>query len=409
MTGTGALPAGEGAGPRIVLVLGTASGGTARHVAMLADGCARRGMAVTVLGPQSTRRLITARSAAGREPPAGELAFAPVAIGDRPRPAADAAAVLRLARLLRRARPGVVHAHGLRAGALTALALAFAFAFAPYRAARPPLLITVHNAPPADRRSAAAYRLLEHICARRADLVLCVSAGLAGRMRSLGSRRVLEVTVPAPQRQVPTAAAVTRARSDIGAAGRPVVLAVGRLAPQKGYPALLDAAACWQRHAPRPVLVIAGAGPLATALASESRDRGLDVRLLGQRDDVPALLAAADVFCAASSWEGQPLAVQEALRAGVPVVAFRTGGIPGLTGEHGALLVPPGEPARLAAAVLSVLDDAALAAQLAAGAAEAAARLPSEADAVAAAAELYVRAAAAVRIRPRPGRRTLPS
>ena len=81
------------------------------------------------------------------------------------------------------------------------------------------------------------------------------------------------------------------------------------------------------------------------------------MRFLGQRADVPSLLAAAEVVVVASSWEGQPLVVQETLRAGRPLVATRVGGIPDLTGEHGALLVPPGDAGGLASAVLAVLDD----------------------------------------------------
>ena len=85
------------------------------------------------------------------------------------------------------------------------------------------------------------------------------------------------------------------------------------------------------------------------------------MRFLGQRGDVPALLAAADVVVVPSHWEGQPLIVQEALRAGAPLVASRVGGIPDLTGEDAALLVPPRDNGKLAAAVLSVLGDQALA------------------------------------------------
>ncbi len=81
--------------------------------------------------------------------------------------------------------------------------------------------------------------------------------------------------------------------------------------------------------------------------------------------------------------------LQEALRAGTPVVATRVGGVPGLAGEDAALLVPPGDARALAAAVRSVLTDAPLAARLRAAAAVRAATLPSEADAVSAALDAY--------------------
>ena len=93
-----------------------------------------------------------------------------------------------------------------------------------------------------------------------------------------------------------------------------------------------------------------------------------------------------------SLWDGQPLVLQEALRAGVPVVATRAGGIPDLTGDDAAVLVPPGDAARLAAAVRGVLGDPALAARLRAAARERGAELPSPDDAVAAALTCYAEA-----------------
>ena len=100
---------------------------------------------------------------------------------------------------------------------------------------------------------------------------------------------------------------------------------------------------------------------------------------------MPALLAAADVFALPSRWEGQPLILQEALRAGRPIVATDVGGVRDLTGDDAALLVPPGDPAALGQAVLAVLDDAGLGKRLSAAAESRAAELPAESDAVAAA------------------------
>jgi glycosyltransferase involved in cell wall biosynthesis len=104
---------------------------------------------------------------------------------------------------------------------------------------------------------------------------------------------------------------------------------------------------------------------------------------------MPALLSAADVFVLPSLWEGQSLILQEALRAGVPVVATRVGGNPELTGEDAAILVPPGDAQRLADAVRAVLGDPALAARLREAAAARASVLPDEDAAVAAALAEY--------------------
>jgi glycosyltransferase involved in cell wall biosynthesis len=357
--------------PRIAYVIATSTGGTGRHVAMLAEGCAARGMIVSVFGPPSTREAFPA------------AAFTPVDIADRPRPARDAAAVRRLRGLIAAQAPDVVHAHGLRAGAAAALAL-------PRR--RPPgpaLLVTVHNGPPAPPLPRAIYRALERLTARRADAVLCVSADLAGRMRRAGARAVALAVVAAPPAAAPPGEAIARARADIAANGRPVVLAVGRFAPQKGFDVLLEAMLILRDRDAGPLLVVAGEGPLAAQVASRARATGVNVRFLGPRADVPALLAAADVAVVPSRWDGQPLFVQEALRAGRPLVASRVGGIPALTGPDGALLVRPGDPGRLASAVRAVLADPALSERLAAAAAARAAALPSPSDAIDAVSDVY--------------------
>jgi glycosyltransferase involved in cell wall biosynthesis len=309
----------------------------------------------------------------------------------------------------------VVHAHGLRAGALTVLALT------PARRGRPEVVVTAHNAPPAGMGAAAlVYRLLERVVARGADLVLCVSPDLERRMRAAGARHVAAAVIAAPDASPGSAVAPAPSWSSLagpGAAaqaaagpvsggpaaggrasgpppvtpsgGRPVVLAVGRLAPQKGFGVLLEAAAAWRDLDPMPLVVITGDGPLAGKLRARAVALGVAAVFLGHRDDVPARLAAASVFVLPSRWEGQPLVLQEALRAGTPVVAARVGGVPGLTGEDAALLVPQGDARALAAAVRSVLTDAPLAARLRAAAARRAAALPTEADAVTAALDAY--------------------
>jgi len=400
---------------RVAFVVGTTAGGTGAHVRILAAGVARRGMTVSVFGPASA---LGVSSLPG-------VAFTPVEFGDRPRPG-DLEAVLRLRRALRNWPDGVIHAHGLRGGALTVLALAG------LRGRRPAIVVTVHNAPPHGGGAAATiYRFLERVVARGADVVLCVSPDLEERMRALGARRIGRAVVPAPDAPTgepaapvrepvpdtlvsePTASAgepmpggigqppgpaepveaVASSGSAASADGAPVVFAAGRLAPQKGFGVLLDAAARWRDLEPEPRLVIAGDGPLAGDLKARAASLGVPAEFPGRRDDVPALLASAAVFVLPSLWEGQPLVLQEALRAGVPVVATRAGGIPDLTGDDAAVLVPPGDAARLAEAVRAVLREPALAGRLRAAARERAAALPSEDDAVAAALKCYAEVA----------------
>jgi glycosyltransferase involved in cell wall biosynthesis len=374
---------------KVAFVLGTSTGGIARHVRMLAAGCVARGVAAEVFGPAQTDR-----DFGFSDTDLGQIRFTAVEIAARPRVRGDLRAIARLRRLLAAWRPDIVHAHGLRAGALAAIAVAFIRPTAYDK--KPALVVTVHNAPPSGGTTGAVYRVLELIVARNADSVLCVSADLEQRMRAAGARRVGRALVPAPApapaAQPEDVSAETRAaiRAEFGAGpDQAIVLAVGRLAPQKAFGVLLDAAARWDDIEPRPLLVIAGEGPLAAGLRSRAASLGIPVRFAGHRHDVPALLAAADVFVLPSVWEGQSLVLQEALRAAVPIVATRVGGTPDLTGEDAAILVPPADPESLADAVRTVLADPALAARLRQAAAARARTLPSEEQAVTAALAEY--------------------
>jgi glycosyltransferase involved in cell wall biosynthesis len=359
---------------KVAFVLGTAVGGIGRHVKMLAAG-----IGGVVAGPPSTER----QFGFGALPGVRFVPWTP----------ASASAPLTLRRVLSAAGPDVVHAHGMRAGALAVLAVRS-------MRRRPGLVVTVHNAAPPGRVAGAVYGAGGLIVARGADMVLCVSEDLASRMCSLGARRVEVTVVAAPSHAAPSHAAPSHAAPGAAAAapaapaataapGKPLVLAVGRLVPQKGFATLIEAAPSWRDLGAH--VMIAGSGPLEDALRARARELGVDVTFAGHRSDVPSLLAAADVFVLPSVWEGQSLAVQEALRAGVPVVASRVGAIGSVTGTDAALLVPPGDAPALAAAVRSVLTDAGLAARLRAAALARAATLPSEADTVAAALAAYER------------------
>jgi glycosyltransferase involved in cell wall biosynthesis len=373
---------------KVAFVLGTTAGGTLRHVQMLAAGCAVRGVPTLVCGPA--------------EHAPDFPSYQTVQFGDRPK-VRDGRAVLQLRRILSREQPDVVHAHGLRAGALAALALSLALR--PSRAALP-LVVTVHNAPPSSGANATVYRGLQFLVARSAAVVLCVSRDLEDRMRGAGARDVRRALVPPYDpnaTSAPTAAPGGPAssggpageggpdavRRELGTEQRPLILAAGRLAPQKGFGTLIEAARGWQDLSPVPLLAIAGSGPLQAELASAAAALGPSVVLLGQRADVPSLLAAADLFALPSRWEGQPLILQEALRAGRPIVATQAGGTPDLTGEDGALLVPPDDPAALTAAVRQVLTDPALAGRLAEAAQDRARMLPTVNAAVEAALAIY--------------------
>src|SRR5262245_25614198 len=158
----------------------------------------------------------------------------------------------------------------------------------------------------------------------------------------------------------------------------PLVLSIGRFVPEKGHRHLLDAAARIERTKPGVHWVLVGAGELETPLREQARALGLEsrVRFTGWRDDVPDVLAVADVFVLPSENEGFGRVVVEAMAMARPVVATAVGGVPEIVrdGETG-VLVPVSDPQALGDALRALLDDPARAARLgAAGCARAQSR-----------------------------------
>ena len=327
-------------GRRVLLVLATSTGGVGRHVRSLATGLQERGADVTVAGPASTQAVFSFPS------------YVVVDIGEKPSPVRDGAAALSLRRLA--ARADVVHAHGLRAGALAPTVT--------------PLVVTWHNALLADGRLGG---LLQRHTARRADVTLAASEDLARTALAAGGRDVRVCPIAAP--------VLTPTGRDPGL-GHPLVLAVGRLHPQKGYDVLVDALPVLGDA----VVAVAGEGPLRDELAR----RAPQVRWRGRRDDVADLYAAADVVVLPSVWEARSLTAQEALRAGRPLVCTDVGATASLV-QDGAVLVPPNDPVALGTAVRRLLDDPDAARALATRGSAIAAGWPDEADTVAQVAAVY--------------------
>lgn len=226
------------------------------------------------------------------------------------------------------------------------------------RAAGLPVVLQVHgsdvrllDAYPARRKPTAA-------AVAQADGVVAVSRDLADRVVALGAapgrvRVIRDGVDPAIFHPGPKAAA----RDRVGLPpGGPVVLFIGNLVPVKAVDVLLAAAA----RLPADVrLMIAGAGPLRKTLEAQAARLGLEGRVtfLGARPqpELADWYRAADAFVLPSHSEGTPNVLLEASACGTPWVATNVGGIPDLAPLGASRLVPPGDPAALAAAVEQTL------------------------------------------------------
>jgi glycosyltransferase involved in cell wall biosynthesis len=198
---------------------------------------------------------------------------------------------------------------------------------------------------------------------RGCDHIIAISEGVRAVLESCGvpAQRITVVHSGIPPRPDPDAAEADAVREELGwPRPRRILLCVGALTDHKGHRYLLEALPpLFARHGDL-LCVLAGDGELRHKLEDQARRLGIAdrVRFLGHRDDVPRLLAAADLFVLASHLEGMGTSILDAMWFRLPVVATRTGGIPDAV-EHGVtgLLVPPRDPAALARAIAELLED----------------------------------------------------
>ena len=227
----------------------------------------------------------------------------------------------RLVDQLRQWRPAIVHSHMVHANLLARVSRPFT--------SLPVLVTTGHNFDEGAAWRYWAYRLTD----RFADLTTNVSrASVAEAVRrgAVPAHRVLYVPNGIDTSLFDRSAELGRlTRRDLGLEEAFVFLAAGRLVcPAKGFDVLLRAAEDVVRVNPGVRVVIAGDGPLRAELESDAKRLGLSqhVRLLGARDDMPALMSAADAFVMPSRWEGLPLVLLEAAATRLPCLATDVGG-----------------------------------------------------------------------------------
>jgi len=289
--------------------------------------------------------------------PGGPLARAAAAAGARVVPLGVANHFdVRAALVLRRLAPGfdVVHFHTARAHALAPLSRG--------RGARLVVTRRMDYVP-------AGGPYVRFLYNRAVDAVIAISEGVRTALIRVGVRaeriRVVPSGIDARALAAPPAArAAVRREWGLGD-DEVAVVALGALEVRKGHAVLLAAATGLASAAPRLRYVFCGEGRQAKALAGAAAALDGVVEMVGFRRDVAACLAAADIVALPSLQEGLGVAALEAMAAGRPVVASRVGGLAeAVVHEETGLLVPPGDPTALAAALARLARDPDLRARL---------------------------------------------
>ena len=380
---------------RVLELSAQAAGGVRAHIRQVSQLLTKDGHQVLLAGPSNVI-----------SPAPGAVSGAclrtyQIDIGARPS-RADLKALRQLKQLAATAQ--VIHAHGLRAGALAVLAAKRLPA-----AKRPRVVVTLHNLPVGSAPTRLVGKALHLVVVKGADYVLTVSPDLLEKAKQLGLKAGEIAVVPAPARGCADCGCMDRAaQSEIsqasaqsshagsgvgtgsgvgagssygassaaGSGATPCVLTIARLAPQKGLDLLLEAAALIKQRGIDFTWLVAGDGPLKAQLNQQIAAAALPVKLLGRREDIGALLSQADVVVQTSYWEGQPLTLREAMQAGRAIVATDVGGSAYTLAGCGQLVEPQAGP--LADAVVAVISDPKRRETLEAASRAAVAKIPGE-------------------------------
>lgn len=337
--------------PYIVHLIRPAMGGMQNHVFELVSGLNKKGYPVDVIASpnetlESKLKVI-------------DVSSYRVPLSDRLNPT-DLINVIRLARLLKRLRPDILHIHGNR----TALVGGIAASLAGVRST----VVTVHNFlmyQNAKGLKKAAASLVDRRLDAHSDKIIAVSDSLKRSLVDSERFEPSKISVihngvdPDGWRRPAAGKAELRARFGLKAKDF-VVTSVGRLVDWKGRDLLIEAAARSITSRPDLKVIIAGDGPLFDELSKSIQDRRLEANiwLLGRVADTRPLLALSDMFCLPSRNEPFGLVLLEAMAAGLPVVAFDSGGVPEII-EDGVsgILVPTGDVAGLSRAIEGLADD----------------------------------------------------
>lgn len=334
----------------ILLAVGLGVGGTEAHILELASRIDRKRFDVMVCSLKPDDRIAAELRARG---------VRVISLGGAGK--LDARVLFRLWKLFRREQPDIVHAFLIWAN-VTARLLG--------RVLRGIHIISSYH----DEMVSEGWliRTIDRLTIQWTDAIVCCSEAVRRSVFSqIGGKESQYVTIPFGLDMVPFTDTDTAMKSELGLKeGVPVIGIVCRLVePKKGLRVLLQAMAYMKKRGVRPEcqLLIVGDGPAYQELRalSEQLEIAQWVVFAGMRRDIPRLLPLMQLFVLPSLYEGFGIAILEAMAASRAVVATAVGGIPEFVthGETG-LLVPPGDPIALAAAIESLLTNPEQAAQM---------------------------------------------
>lgn len=324
---------------RIVYVLTSLGmGGAERQALALAERMAARGHAVAVLAlkPQLAEEWPTTLEI--------------IHLDMKRNPVRLLAGLAKGRRFLREFRPDLVHSHSFHANMVARLLKVFVPATT--------VLSTVHNVYEGGWPRMMAYRLTDGL-SRRTTVVSEAAARRYLQLKAIPQQKCFVLTNGIDIKEfAPDSERRARMRAEMGVNDEYIWLAAGRIVPAKDFPNLLLAFAQVRAACPEAQLWVAGdfAGATIKRVGGFVVERGSfdQVRWLGMRRDMPALLDAADGFVLSSAWEGMPLAVGEAMAMEKPVAATDVGGVRELVGDAG-FIVSAKSPESLARAMLELM------------------------------------------------------
>ena len=263
----------------------------------------------------------------------------------------DTSVVAQVTRAMRRFRPQVVHTH--------TYALRYAFPYMLFRRI-PAMVHTVHNL--AEREIEWYGRWVNRLAFRRGVVPVAIASEVADSIRrvyGIDDFPLIPNGIPVDKFRGPSMDRESWRKKEGFAPTDVLYVCVAGLRPQKNHPLLLEAFHRGPASDPRAHLLSAGAGTLKSRLETQIGALGLQekVHLLGHRSDVPDVLNAADVFVLSSDYEGNPLAVLEAMTAGKAMISTAVGGVPELVEGGCGLLVPPRDAQALSRAMSHLLEN----------------------------------------------------